>query len=174
MARADAGVRKRLRRASSALKGYTGLMAMVKDNPRLASVKVADVMTTPAETLFTDTSLMEAIERFDGGKAGFPVIDHEGVLQGYCGREELYEAFNKFSPADTRVSEFMREKPPAVTENHPMTGGVLAILLEHIDLLPVVSADGGGRLVGALSPTVIAKKILLSPQFPALTKRATT
>jgi NADH:quinone reductase (non-electrogenic) len=173
MARADAGARKRLQRASSALKGHTGLMAMVKDNPRLASVKVADVMTTPAETLFTDTSIMEAIARFDGGKAGFPVIDHEGVLQGYCGREELYEAFRKFSPADTRVSEFMRERPPAVTENHPLTGGILAILLEHIDLLPVVSADGSGRLVGVLSPTAIAKKALYSTVFP-LTGRAAT
>jgi NADH dehydrogenase len=174
MARADAGTRKRLRQASSALKGYAGLMAMVKDNPRVASTKVADVMTTPAEALFTDTSLMEAIERFEGGKVGFPVTDHEGVLQGYCGREELYEAFRKFSPADTRVSEFMREKPPSVTENHPLTGGVLAILLEHIDLLPVVSADGSGRLVGALNPAVIAKKAMLIPQSPALTGRAAT
>src|SRR5262245_10235995 len=160
LARADAETRKGLQRSSSALKGYMGLMAMVKDDPRLASVKVADVMTTPAEALFTDTSLMEAIERFEGGKVGFPVTDREGVLQGYCGREELYEAFRKFSAADTRVSEFMLEKPPAVTENHPLTGGILALLLEHIDLLPVVSADGSGRLVGALSPTVIAKKAL--------------
>jgi NADH dehydrogenase len=160
MARADAGARKGLQRASSALKGHTGLMAIVKDNPRLASVKVADVMTTPAEALFTDTSLMEAIERFEGGKVGFPVTDHEGALQGYCGREELYEAFRKFSPADARVSEFMLEKPPAVTENHPLTGGILALLLEHIELLPVVSADGSGRLVGTLSPTVIAEKAL--------------
>src|SRR5215813_3277064 len=149
-----------------------GLMAMVKDDPRLASVKVADVMTTPAEALFTDTSLMEAIERFEGGKAGFPVIDHEGVLQGYCGREELYEALRTFSPADTRVSEFMLEKPPAVTENHPLTGGILALLLEHIDLLPVISADGSGKLVGALNPITVAKKVLLNPQFPALTRRA--
>src|SRR5262245_20105771 len=47
MARADARARKGLQRTSSALKGYMGLMAMVKDNPHLASVKVADVMTTP-------------------------------------------------------------------------------------------------------------------------------
>jgi len=151
---------KGLRRTASTLKRHTGLMAMVEDNPRLASFKVADVMTTPAEALFTDTSLMEAIERFEGGKVGFPVTDHEGVLQGYCGREELYEAFRKFSTAGARVSEFMLEKPPAVIENHPLTGGVLTLLLEHIDLLPVVSADGSGRLVGTLSPAVIAKKAL--------------
>jgi NADH:quinone reductase (non-electrogenic) len=174
MARADAGARKGLQRAASTLKGYTGLMAIVKDNPRLASVKVADVMTTPAEALFTDTSLMEAIERFDCGKVGFPVTDREGVLQGYCGREELYEAFRKFSPAKIRVSEFMREKPPAVTENQPLTGGILALLLEHIDLLPVMKADGSGRLVGALSPVAIAKKALLNQQFSALTGGAAT
>jgi CBS domain-containing protein len=130
------------------------------------------LMTAPAEALFTDTSILEAIERFEGGKVGFPVTDREGVLQGYCGREELHEAFRKFSPADTRVSEFMREKPPAVTEDQPLTGGILALLLEHIDLLPVVSADGSGRLVGALSPIAIAKKALMVPKFPALTGRA--
>ena len=174
LSRADTGARKGLQRASSAVKGFTGLMAIVKDNPRLASVKVADVMTTPAEALFTDSSLMEAIERFDGGKVGFPVTDREGVLQGYCGREELYEAFRKFSPADTRVSEFMRERPPAVAENQLLTGGILAILLEHIDLLPVVSADGAGKLVGVLSPVAIAKKALLIPQISALTGGAAT
>ncbi|HKQ74136.1 MAG TPA: FAD-dependent oxidoreductase [Blastocatellia bacterium] len=174
LARADVNAHKGLQRASSAPKGYMGLMAMVKDDPRLASVKVADVMTTPVEALFTDTSLLEAIERFEGGKVGFPVTDREGVLQGYCGREELYEAFRKLSPAGARVSEFMREKPPAVTENHPLTEGILALLLEHFDLLPVVSADGSGRLVGALSPTAIAKKALLLPQFPTLTGRAAT
>jgi NADH dehydrogenase len=147
---------------------------MVKDNPRLASVKVADLMTTPVEALFTDASLMEAMDRFDGGKVGFPVTDREGILQGYCGREELYEAFRKFSPAETRVSEFMREKPPAVTENQPLTGAILALLLEHIDLLPVVKADGSGKLVGALSPVAIAKKALLNPQVSALTGGAAT
>ena len=172
MALSDAEVRKGLRRASSALKSYIGLMAMVKDDPRLALIEVADLMTTPAEALFTDTSLMDAIDRFEGGKVGFPVTDREGVLKGYCGREELYEAFRTFSPADTRVSEFMLEKPPAVTENHPLTGGILALLLEHIDLLPVVSSDGSGRLVGALNPITVAKKVLLNPQFPALTRRA--
>jgi len=46
----------------------------------------------------------------------------------------------------------MLEKPSAVTENQPLTGVILALLLEHIDLLPVVIADGSGRLVGTLSP----------------------
>jgi NADH dehydrogenase len=153
-------VRKGLQRASAALKGYMGLMAMEEDNPVLASVKVADVMTSPAEALFTHSSLMEAIGRFDDGKVGLPVTDEGGILQGYCGREELYEALRKFSPPDTRVREFMREKPPAVTENQPLKGGILALLLEEIDLLPVVSADGSGRLVGVLSPTAIARKAL--------------
>jgi NADH dehydrogenase len=153
-------VRKGLQRASAALKGYMGLISMEEDNPVLASVKVADVMTAPAEALFTDSSLMEAIGRFDDGKVGFPVTDEGGILQGYCGREELYEALRKFSPPDTRVKEFMREKPPAVTENQPLKGGVLTLLLEDVDLLPVVSADGSGRLVGVLSPAAIAKKAL--------------
>jgi len=42
-------------------------------------------------------------------------------------------------------------------------------LLERIEVLPVVSADGSGRVVGTLSPILILKKALLMPQFPALT-----
>jgi hypothetical protein len=41
-------------------------MAMVKDNPLLASVKVAEVMTSPAETLSANGSLVEAMERSMG------------------------------------------------------------------------------------------------------------
>ncbi len=83
-------------------------------------------MTAPAEALFTDSSLMEAVGRFDDGKVGFPVTDGGGILQGYCGREELYEVLRKFSPPDIRVREFMREMAPVVTENQPLKEGILS------------------------------------------------
>jgi hypothetical protein len=45
-------------------------------------------------------------------------------------------------------------------------------LLERIEVLPVVSADGSGRVVGTLSSILIFKNALLMPQFPALTRGA--
>ena len=169
LAQFDTEVRKELQRASAALKGYRGLMAMVKDDPLLSSVKVAQVMTSPAETLSANSALADAMERFEGGRPGYPVTDQSGVLQGYCGREELYEAIRGLPPLDTRVSDFMRENPPAILESQSVTDAVIMFLLERMEVLPVVSADGSGRVVGTLSPILIFKKALLMPQFPALT-----
>jgi CBS domain-containing protein len=72
-------------------------------------------------------------------------------------------------PLDTRVSEFMRENPPVILESQSVTDAVIMFLLERIEVLPVVSGDGSGRVVGTLSPILIFKKALLMPQFPVLT-----
>ena len=167
LAQFDTEVRKELQRASAALKGYRGLMAMVKDNPLLTSLKVAEVMASPPETLLANSSLVVAMERFDGGHPGYPVTDQSGVLRGYCGREELYEALRGMPPLDTRVSDFMRENPPAILESQRVTDALIMFLLERIEVLPVVSSDGSGGVVGTLSPILIFKKALLMPQFPA-------
>jgi NADH dehydrogenase len=174
LARSDTEVRKELQRASAALKGYTGLMAMVKDNPLLASVKVAEVMTSPAETLSANHSLVDTMESFDGGCPGLPVTDQSGVLHGYCGREELYEAIRGMLPLDSPVSEFMREDPPAILESQRVTDAAVMLLLERIEVLPVVSGDGSGRVVGTLSPIKIFKTALRMPQFHALKGRTAT
>ncbi|HXU38151.1 MAG TPA: FAD-dependent oxidoreductase, partial [Blastocatellia bacterium] len=172
LAQFDTEVRKELQRASAALKGYRGLMAMVKDNPLLTSVKVSDVMTSPVETLSANSSLLEAMERFDGGHPGYPVTDRSGVLRGYCGREELYEAIRGMPLLDTRVSDFMRENPPVILENQWVTDALIMFLLERIEVLPIVSADGSSRVVGTLNPILIFKKALLMPPSPALAKVA--
>jgi len=81
----------------------------------------------------------------------------------------LYEAIRGLPPLDTRVIDFMRENPPAILESQSVTDAVILFLLERIEMLPVVSADGSGRVVGTLSPILIFKKALLMPQFPAMT-----
>jgi hypothetical protein len=63
----------------------------------------------------------------------------------------------------------MRENPPVILESRWMTDALMMFLLERIEVLPVVSADGSGRVVGGLSPILIFKKALLMPQFHALT-----
>ncbi|HYV03104.1 MAG TPA: CBS domain-containing protein, partial [Blastocatellia bacterium] len=100
----------------------------------------------------------------------YPVTDQSGALQGYCGGEELYEAIRGLPPLDTRVSDFMRPNPPAILESQSVTDAVIMLLLERMEVLPVVSADGSGRVVGTLSSILIFKKALLMPQFPVLTR----
>lgn len=58
-----------IQRSASAVTAYEALMAMAREHPRLASITVAEGMSSPAETLSPDTSLREAVNRFHGGKA---------------------------------------------------------------------------------------------------------
>jgi NADH dehydrogenase len=169
LAQSDAKLRKGLRSASAALKGYEGLMARVKENPILASVKVADVMTSPAETLLTHSTLAEVIERFDGGRPSYPVVDDSGRLQGYCGRAELFAALRELPSPEKPVSDFMRQDPPVIAADQSIVDAAVIMLREEIEMLPVVSSYGGGRVVGVVSPLdVIQKAVGLFPRDSTL------
>src|SRR5262249_5520332 len=60
-------LRAMTQKSEAVLTGYEALMRMAKEQPRLASMTVSDVMSTPAETLSPDTSLRDAVRRFTGG-----------------------------------------------------------------------------------------------------------
>jgi CBS domain-containing protein len=126
-------------------------MAMAREHPRLASITVADGMSSPAETLSPDTSLREAVYRFHGGKPGYPVVDESGRLEGYCGRAELFEALRGLPPLETRIRDFMRKDPPVISEDQSLIDASVTFLREEIEVLPVVSSDACGRTVGVLS-----------------------
>jgi NADH:ubiquinone reductase (H+-translocating) len=169
LAQSDAKLRKGLRSASAALKGYEGLMARVKENPILASVKVADVMTSPAETLLTHSTLAEVIERFDGGRPSYPVVDDSGQLQGYCGRAELFAALRELPSPEKSVSDFMRQDPPVIAADQSIVDAAVIMLREEIEMLPVVSSYDGGRVIGVVSPLdVIQKAVGLFPRSSTL------
>jgi NADH dehydrogenase len=150
LAQSDATLRKRLRSASATLKGYEGLMARVKENPVIASVKVAEVMKSPAETLLTNSTLAEAIGRFDGGKPSYPIVDEIGRLQGYCGRAELFAALRELPSLETPISDFMRKDPPVISADQSIIDAAVIMLREEIEMLAVVSSDGG--VTGVVSP----------------------
>ena len=156
LAQSDATLRKGLRSASAALKGYEGLMARVKENPIIASVKVAEVMTSPAETLSANSSLAAAIGRFDGGHPSYPVVDESGRLQGYCGRAELFAALRELPPLETPISDFMRKDPPVVSADQSIIDAAVIMLREEIEMLAVVSSDGG--VIGVVSPLDVIRK----------------
>jgi CBS domain-containing protein len=106
-------------------------------------------MTRPPETLLVETTLVEAIERFHGGRPGYPVVDGEGALQGYCGRMELYQALRAMLPPDTAVAAFMRRAVDAASEQQPVVDAMVQLFREDVEVLPVVSAEDGARVVGA-------------------------
>jgi NADH dehydrogenase len=146
-------------RSVAALTGYESLMAMAKKEPRLASLVVSAVMSSPAETLSPDTSLRDAVRRFNGGGLAYPIVDENGRLAGYCGRTELFDALRGGRAPDTKIRDFMRKDPPTVTENETVVAASLALLRGDVDLLPVVSADGG-KVVGVISPFEIVLKAI--------------
>jgi NADH dehydrogenase len=158
LAQSDAKLRKGLRSASAALKGYEGLMARVKENPLLASIKVAEVMTSPAETLSSNSSLAEAIARFDGGRPSYPVVDESGRLKGYCGRAELFAALRELPPLATPISDFMRKDLPAISADQSIIDAAVMMLSEEIEILSVVSSYDSGIVVGVVSPLDVIQK----------------
>jgi NADH dehydrogenase len=158
LAQSDATVRKSLQSTSAALKGYEGLMAMVKDNPILASIKISEVMTSPAETLLTNSTLAEAIGRFDGGRPSYAVVDESGRLQGYCGRAELFGALRELPSLGKPVSDFMRQDPPVIAADQSIIDAAVIMLREEIEMLPVVSSYGGGSVIGVVSPLDVIQK----------------
>jgi CBS domain-containing protein len=158
LAQSDATLRKGVQSTSAALKGYEGLMAMVKDNPILASIKISEVMTSPAETLLTNSTLAEAIGRFDGGRPSYAVVDESGRLQGYCGRAELFGALRELPSLEKPVSDFMRQDPPMIAADQSIIDAAVIMLREEIEMLPVVSSSGGGSVIGVVSPLDVIQK----------------
>jgi NADH dehydrogenase len=149
-----------IQRPSSAVRGYEALMEMVRNQPRLASMTVAEEMLSPAETLSPGTSLREAVNRFNGGAAGYPVVDESGRLEGYCGRAELFRALRGGTPLETEASEFMRKDSPVISEHQSLIDAAVIWLREEFEMLPVVNSDGSGRVVGVVSPLHVIQKAI--------------
>src|SRR5262249_1739682 len=146
-------------RSDAALTGYEALMTMAKEQPRLAKLKVSDVMTSPAETLSPGTTLREAVRRFSGGSLAYPIVDENGRLAGYCGRTELFDALRAGRRPDTKMRDFMRKDPPVITQNQTVFDASVVLLRAEVDLLPVVSMDGG-KVVGVISPFEVVLKAI--------------
>jgi CBS domain-containing protein len=54
----------------------------------------------------------------------------------------------------------MRRDPPAVQETQNLVDASVALLREDVDLLPVTSRDGSGRVVGVMSPLDVVLKAI--------------
>jgi NADH dehydrogenase len=147
------------KRSEGALAGYEALMTVAKEQPRLAALTVSDVMS-PVETLAPDTPLREAVKRFSNGCPAYLVLDQNGQLEGYCGRTELFSALRSGRSLDTRLRDFMRRDMPVVLENQTVLDASVVLLREDVELLPVASKDGSGRVTGVMSPFDVIQKAI--------------
>src|SRR5262249_36222865 len=158
LAGSPGAIRAGISRIVAARRGFERLARLSNERPGLLDVKGRDVMERGRITLLPTLTPGEGVSRLEGPATGFVVVDEHGLLAGYCGLSEIHDAMRALPRMDLRLSAFMRTTPPSVTEGQPLRDAVGLLLREQIEGLPVLAADGSGRVVGMLDAVEVFRR----------------
>ena len=54
----------------------------------------------------------------------------------------------------------MRKDSPKISEDQSLADATIVLMRERVEILPIVSSDGSGKVVGVLSPIDVFRKVL--------------
>ncbi len=121
----------------------------------LASLHVSDVMSHAAMTVIADLPLIEVIRSLtNGGQSrrwALPVVTTYGTLVGMTTRGELLKAAENEENHARPARDFASSDVVTTTPDEALSDATERMIEGDYGLLPVVSPDGQGRLVGILT-----------------------
>jgi CBS domain-containing protein len=117
--------------------------------PELGHAPVSEAISRPPHTLSPALRVEEALARFTG-RPGYPVVNEQGGLLGYCGVAELYGCWPAGPRPRRESGTFMRRDPPVLAEDRSMAEAAV-LLRRREEVLVVTAADGSGKVIGVLT-----------------------